>query len=166
MWWDAEPCAYNTVLITFSLSIINHGNEINVTFSYLAHVTEQGKRLPAKVLKSSHNTMTLKHYHISIGNCNLVLSSTLLTLTFSWAKWSWLLKRGYFSVFTVRENIPTSKEITSDSVKWNEKGTQIERGFDKVMPLEKSHIYLDHTKFISKTVWGAFQILKTNFNIF
>ena len=166
MWWDAEPCAYNTVLITFSLLIINHENEINVTFSYLAYVTEQGKHFPAKVLKSCHNTMTLKHYHISTGSYNLVLSSTLLTLTFSWAKWSWLLKRVYFSVFTVRENIPTSKEITSNSVKWNEKGTQIERGFDKVMPLEKLHTYLDHTKFISKTVWGAFQILKTNFNIF
>ena len=129
-------------------------------------MTEQGKHLPEKVLKSSHNTMTLKHYHISIGNYNLVLSSTLLTLTFSWAKWSWLLKRGYFSVFTMKENIPTSKDIISDSVKWNEKGTQIERGFDKVMPLEKSRVYLDHTKFISKTIWGTFQILKTNFNIF
>ena len=64
----------------------------------------------------------------------------------------WLL----FIVQNERKLPPVSKEIISDSTKWSEKGTQIERGLDKVMPSEILHVYLEQTKFISKATWAAF----------
>ena len=64
--WGAKLCAYNAILITFSLPIINQENQYNLFISCTCYI-EQGKHLPTKVLECSHHTMndteTLPHKH-------------------------------------------------------------------------------------------------------